>query len=79
MGSNYCEKENAMYDIGGKVAFITGGASGIGFCNAQELLRNGLKVNSFWTFLQGEHLLFLQTLKLWPNLTSQILVKITVT
>jgi NAD(P)-dependent dehydrogenase (short-subunit alcohol dehydrogenase family) len=33
-----------MKDIAGKVAFITGGASGIGFGIAQTLLRAGAKV-----------------------------------
>src|ERR1700722_19671501 len=33
-----------MKDISGKVAFITGGASGIGFGIAQALLRAGAKV-----------------------------------
>ncbi|KAF5288177.1 hypothetical protein FQA39_LY03945 [Lamprigera yunnana] len=32
-----------MFNLLGKVALITGGASGIGFSLAQELLRNGLK------------------------------------
>lgn len=32
------------FEIEGKVALITGGVSGIGFQNAQVLLRNGLKV-----------------------------------
>jgi NAD(P)-dependent dehydrogenase (short-subunit alcohol dehydrogenase family) len=33
-----------MKDVTGKVAFVTGGASGIGFGMAQVLLRNGMKV-----------------------------------
>ncbi|KAF2903435.1 hypothetical protein ILUMI_02741 [Ignelater luminosus] len=32
-----------MFSIEGKVALITGGASGIGLCYAKELLKNGLK------------------------------------
>lgn len=34
-----------VFTIEGKVALITGGASGIGFHYARELLRNGLKVS----------------------------------
>lgn len=36
-----------VYDIKGKVALITGGASGIGFNYARELLKNGLQVINF--------------------------------
>lgn len=33
------------FEIKDKVAIITGGASGLGFEHAKELLRNGLRVN----------------------------------
>lgn len=33
-----------VFDIKGKIALITGGATGIGLAYSQELLRNGLKV-----------------------------------
>lgn len=34
-----------VFDIKNKIALITGGASGIGFNCAKELLRNGAKVS----------------------------------
>jgi NAD(P)-dependent dehydrogenase (short-subunit alcohol dehydrogenase family) len=33
-----------FFDIKGKIALISGGASGIGLRYAKELLRNGLRV-----------------------------------
>jgi NAD(P)-dependent dehydrogenase (short-subunit alcohol dehydrogenase family) len=33
-----------FFDIKGKIALISGGASGIGLRYAEELLRNGLRV-----------------------------------
>lgn len=33
-----------VFQVEGKIALITGGASGLGFSHAKELLRNGLKV-----------------------------------
>jgi NAD(P)-dependent dehydrogenase (short-subunit alcohol dehydrogenase family) len=34
-----------IFDIKGKIALISGGASGIGLRYAKELLRNGLRVS----------------------------------
>lgn len=34
-----------VFEIKGKVALVTGGASGIGLEYVKELLRNGVKVN----------------------------------
>lgn len=33
-----------MFEIRGKVALVTGGASGIGLHISQELIKNGVKV-----------------------------------
>lgn len=38
------QEENQMQDFEGKVAFVTGGASGIGFAIAKALATNGMKV-----------------------------------
>lgn len=35
-----------VFQIEGKIALITGGVSGIGFHNAVELLRQGLRVSN---------------------------------
>lgn len=35
-----------LFDIKGKVALVTGGASGIGLACVKELLRNGIRVNT---------------------------------
>lgn len=37
----------AQFEITGKVALITGGASGLGLKYAKELLKNGLRVSVF--------------------------------
>lgn len=39
-----------VFRIEGKVALLTGGASGIGLHYAKELLRNGLKVSNIFIF-----------------------------
>lgn len=44
MKSRQEEKERTMKDVEGKVAFITGGASGAGFGMARVFARNGIKV-----------------------------------
>lgn len=33
-----------MFDVKGKVAIVTGGASGIGLATVKELLQNNIKV-----------------------------------
>lgn len=36
-----------VLDVQGKIALVTGGASGIGLQYCKELLRNGAKVSNF--------------------------------
>lgn len=38
-----------VFDINGKIALVTGGASGIGLEYVKALLRNGLKVRIYLT------------------------------
>ncbi|KAF5288178.1 hypothetical protein FQA39_LY03946 [Lamprigera yunnana] len=52
-----------MFEISGKVAFITGGASGIGFALSKELLQNGLKGVAICDINESRGLKALQSLK----------------
>lgn len=48
-----------VFEIAGKVACVTGGASGLGHRFSQELLKNGVKVSIKFLFDTKKYLSFL--------------------